>query len=56
MPIRYEHREALQQLVTAYWQASDKKDFPDWFYTVLDFMETECGRRMNTVTGAWEAA
>ena len=59
MPVSYEHKEALQHLVTAYWTVwvqSEKEALPDWFYTVLDFMEVECQVRLNSVTGVWEEA
>ena len=54
-----EHKEALQHLITDYWTVwiqSDKQELPDWFYTVLDFMETEGRLRFNSVSGAWEEA
>lgn len=59
MPIRYEYKEALQQLVTDYWTVwiqSEREELPDWFYTVLDFMEVECQLRFDTVAGRWEEA
>ena len=56
MPIRYEYCQALQKLVTDYWWLTDQEALPDWFYTVLDFMETECRQRFNSVSGVWEEA
>ncbi len=59
MPISFEHKEALQHLVTDYWtlwRQSEKEELPDWFYTVMDFMEVECRLRFNSVTGWWEEA
>ena len=59
MSIDFEHRKALQQLVTEYWQGwvtSERKELPDWFYTVLDFMEVAGQVRFNVVTGRWEEA
>lgn len=55
----HEHKEALQRLVTDYWSVwirSEKEELPDWFYTVLDFMETEARLRFNVVSGVWEEA
>ena len=57
--MRLEHQEALQHLVTDYWTEwahSERGELPDWFYTVLDFMETEGKVRFNVVTGRWEEA
>ena len=59
MNIRYEHRDALQSIVTAYWHqwiVSSETELPDWFYVVLDFIEVECNKRFNVVTGIWEDA
>ena len=57
--VSYEHREALQKLVTSYWHdwsRSITDELPDWFYLVLDFMEVECHKRFSVVTGFWEDA
>ena len=59
MPIRYEHKEALQQLITDYWSIwvrSSQEELPGWFYLVLDFMEAECLLRFSVVSGMWEEA
>lgn len=57
MNIEYEHREALQHLVTDYWTIwvhSEQEELPDWFYIVLDFMEVVCHQHFSVVTGFWE--
>ena len=56
--MKHEHQEALQYLVTDYWMGwiqSAKEELPEWFYTVLDFMEV-VKVRFNVVTGRWEEA
>ena len=57
MPVSYEHKEALQHLVTDYyaiWVRSSQEELPDWFYMVLDFMEVECLLHFSVVSGMWE--
>lgn len=59
MKITYEHKKALQKLVDDYyrrWILYSDTELPNWFYVALDFMEVQCGKRFNVVTGTWEEA
>ena len=55
--IEHYYKEALQRLITDYWSVwiqSEKEELPEWFYTVLNFMEVECHLLFNSVTGVWD--